>query len=869
MSGTPPVVWRRLRIWLVVGTSLGGAMAFFALWLGSRHEAGLSLERREAVWRVTTDYLGRLMELAWMELQEGSLGRLSQLLPVEDVPFWAAMRWQVGSGDLQIAPERAGSLASHVPSNAGSSGESLFVENPAASQELVAVFHERGTTRSALLVDLPRLLLWAGLARQGTQSLLLVVKLPARTPRYYACGIGAEGAWVCARTEPVLLGDGEGALWDAPRVADASGTLLTQWLQIGPQRVGVGVLVPAGEAPGSFSPAWLALLFLALLVVGGGVALGRALAVAQQRHEARELELAHREAELAAKLAEKQWQLVLDGVRQPMLFLREELVVRANQEAAKLLRFEHAGDVIGRKLASLLPVEERDRVLKLLPVALAERGSFTTRLLCGRGGERVVEVKPWLLEVGGEAFICLSLADFTGRQRAEAVLRAVSSRVGAGLALLDLAGQVMWVNPALADALGLRPEDLVGRTLLPFVTPPAWRAVTRAFARARRGQEQTLEVRCRVARGVVAPFELIFSRVAGEPCVLLVANQLTSSQEVEDALSLVAAVVGWEVHRAANLLQGALGEPVKGRGTAAHWREVASQLATQLHDLQRLVRQDHNHMARVELNSLVQEATAALPDALPHGVRLLLRPWPEGLWAAASPHLLRHFLRETLAAFLACFEGGSGTLEVAVERLPVGMARVAVAAAGEAWADSGHDHHTFDARLYSRALSWLTARALKGHAGYREREGFGSRVWLDLPLAFPVAQPEAVPVPRRGKILIAEDERHIRETLAEVLRQQGYQVVEAANGREALSLYASEAANIALVVLDLVMPELDGRQVYEELSKKPNPPAVLLCTGYRPASDPLLGNLPTLVKPFTLEVFLREVAKWVELEPSS
>ncbi len=868
MSATPPVPWRRLRIWLVVGTGLGGAMAFLALWLDSRHEAGLSLERREAVWRVTTDYLGRLLGAAWMELQEGRLGRLSQLLPAEDVPLWAAMRWEA-SGSLHVAPERAASLAPHVLSRLDSGGGSLFVENPAASQELVAVLHQRGTTRSALLVDLPRLLLWAGLAQEGAQSVLLAIKFPAQAPRFYACAIGARGAWVCAGAESMPQGEGERAPWDAPRVAGTSGTLLTRWLQIGPQRVGLGVLVPAGEAPGSFSPAWFSLLFLALLVVGGGVALGRAVAVAQQRHEASVLEIARREAELAARVAERQWHLVLDGVRQPMLFLREGLVVRANQEAAKLLQFEHAGDVIGRKLASLLPVEERERVLKLLPAALAERGSFTASLLCGRGGERVVEVKPWLLEVGEEALTCLSLVDFTGHQRAEAVLRAVSSRVGAGLALLDLGGQVMWANPALADGLGLRPEDLAGRTLLPFVTPPAWRAVKRAFARARRGQEQILEVRCRVARGVVAPFELIFSRVAGEPCVLLVANRLTSAQEVEDALSLVEAVVGWEVHRAANLVQGALGQPVKGRGTGAHWREVASQLAAQLHDLQRLVRRDHIHLAPVELNSLVQQATAALLDALPNGVRLLVRPWPEGLSAAASPHLLRHFLQETLAAFLACFEGGSGTVEVAVERLPVGMARLAVAAAGEAWADSAHDHHTFDARLYSRALSWLTARALKGQAGYREREGFGSRVWLDLPLASPVARPEAVPVPRRGKILIAEDERQIRESLAEGLRQQGYQVVEAANGREALSLYASEAANIALVVLDLVMPELDGRQVYEELSKKPNPPAVLLCTGYRPTSDPLLENLPTLVKPFPVEVFLREVAKWVEPEPTS
>jgi CheY-like chemotaxis protein len=111
---------------------------------------------------------------------------------------------------------------------------------------------------------------------------------------------------------------------------------------------------------------------------------------------------------------------------------------------------------------------------------------------------------------------------------------------------------------------------------------------------------------------------------------------------------------------------------------------------------------------------------------------------------------------------------------------------------------------------------------------------------------------------------VVEDEQEIRQTLAEALRQRGYQVLEAADGRQALSVYRKNASTIALVVLDLVLPELDGRRVYEELAKLPNPPAVLLSTGYVPDSDPLLARLPRLLKPFSLETFLQEVEKRVK-----
>lgn len=67
------------------------------------------------------------------------------------------------------------------------------------------------------------------------------------------------------------------------------------------------------------------------------------------------------------------------------------------------------------------------------------------------------------------------------------------------------------------------------------------------------------------------------------------------------------------------------------------------------------------------------------------------------------------------------------------------------------------------------------------------------------------------------KILIAEDDHHIRHGLADVLSQEGYDIIEAENGQVALSLY--QQTNPDFIILDIMMPELDGYSVCREIRK--------------------------------------------------
>jgi DNA-binding response OmpR family regulator len=75
------------------------------------------------------------------------------------------------------------------------------------------------------------------------------------------------------------------------------------------------------------------------------------------------------------------------------------------------------------------------------------------------------------------------------------------------------------------------------------------------------------------------------------------------------------------------------------------------------------------------------------------------------------------------------------------------------------------------------------------------------------------------PTSNAKRILLAEDEKDLREAVKAELTSQGYVVIEAENGTEALNLTISEKPDI--VLLDIVMPEMDGMTVLKKIRENP------------------------------------------------
>jgi signal transduction histidine kinase len=112
---------------------------------------------------------------------------------------------------------------------------------------------------------------------------------------------------------------------------------------------------------------------------------------------------------------------------------------------------------------------------------------------------------------------------------------------------------------------------------------------------------------------------------------------------------------------------------------------------------------------------------------------------------------------------------------------------------------------------------------------------------------------------RKGSetILLADDHDGLRQSAHEMLRELGYHVIPASNGQEAVNLFKFNADRIKLVILDVMMPELDGPHAYEQISAMcPNLPAIFT-SGYTPDAVPFIAAIGkgTLVlqKPYTVK----------------
>jgi CheY-like chemotaxis protein len=120
---------------------------------------------------------------------------------------------------------------------------------------------------------------------------------------------------------------------------------------------------------------------------------------------------------------------------------------------------------------------------------------------------------------------------------------------------------------------------------------------------------------------------------------------------------------------------------------------------------------------------------------------------------------------------------------------------------------------------------------------------------------------------RAGRILVADDESSIRILVSRLLQRANYDVVEAADGVEALEQLA--ANEFDALVLDLMMPRVDGFAVVDNLIEtQPTMLArtIILTAFPRAAAKERLHHLcRVLSKPFELEEFLSEVASCVQV----
>jgi len=112
-------------------------------------------------------------------------------------------------------------------------------------------------------------------------------------------------------------------------------------------------------------------------------------------------------------------------------------------------------------------------------------------------------------------------------------------------------------------------------------------------------------------------------------------------------------------------------------------------------------------------------------------------------------------------------------------------------------------------------------------------------------------------------VLVVDDEPVLRAIVREILHEEGYAVIEAADGRAMLEIAARERPD--LVLMDVMMPGIDGREAYRQLRSHPEHrdiPVVMMSAGVRPIRlDPSIAGF--MAKPFELTQLVDLVARLI------
>jgi two-component system cell cycle sensor histidine kinase/response regulator CckA len=156
-----------------------------------------------------------------------------------------------------------------------------------------------------------------------------------------------------------------------------------------------------------------------------------------------------------------------------------------------------------------------------------------------------------------------------------------------------------------------------------------------------------------------------------------------------------------------------------------------------------------------------------------------------------------------------------------------------------------------------------------GHIYVYSEPGHGTTFKIYLPLL--EGEDRRVEAPRQRKtavggtetILVVEDEESVRRLTAQILQVYGYQVIQAANGGEAVLACERQSRPIDLLLTDVVMPQMSGREVAERIRRDRPEIKVIFISGYTDNAIAHHGVLDAginfLSKPFSAESLARKV----------
>ena len=303
-------------------------------------------------------------------------------------------------------------------------------------------------------------------------------------------------------------------------------------------------------------------------------------------------------------------------------------------------------------------------------------------------------------------------------------------------------------------------------------------------------------------------------------------------------------------------------------------------------------RKDTAQPRPLQVNPVIAAMHKMLAMLIGEGIELVLRAGPDLPPVRLDPtHLEQMIMNFAANARDAMAQSRGGTLTIATEavtapdaarglpaEVPPGVYVQIEARDTGSGMDAETQRHIFEPFYTTKEVGKGTGLGLatiygivqsgRGHIFVESAVGKGTCFRVLLPSCAGEADAEAVEAerplrPGAGTILLVEDEPGLRAMAREALEGQGYRVLEAGNGVEALELAVRHAGAMDLVFTDVVMPKMGGAELIQALAERWPRIPVLYTSGYteQAISDSGVNqaNAHFLAKPFTPAALLRKI----------
>ena len=532
--------------------------------------------------------------------------------------------------------------------------------------------------------------------------------------------------------------------------------------------------------------------------------------------------------------------------------------------------------------------------------------------------EGIVAVALGLSAVATAAGVAAWRSMLAARARADVLLDSVTE----GICGVDLHGHITFANRAASEMVGVDPEALVGQPYDAYFRSGAVDDTTGVvgspiLATLRKGTVQRVEndlltgsdgntrpieytatpVHKRDAiAGAVVTFRDITERMQVDAERRSLETRLRQSQKME-AIGQLAGGVAHDFNNLLSIINNyaafLLDELPPGDTRRADVKEIAEagqRAGALVKQLLAFSRRDTTNPVVLDLNEVVDSSKKLLGRTIGEDIRLSVRCEPELAKAKVDPGHVEQVLMNLAVNARDAMPGGGlllietanvhldadfGTHELGLEPGP--YVRLSVTDTGEGMSQEVVNHifepfFTTKERGSGTGLGLATVYGIVNQCGggihvYSE-EGFGTtfKVYFPITDETAIAEEELFDgLAGRGEtILVAEDEEGVREITRRILTRHGFNVMTAASGREALMKLIDNSGKVDLVLTDVVMPEMSGRELAMRVGELDKKTKVLYMSGY-PAETMTdrglidAGALDHLQKPFNAAELVRKV----------